>query len=488
MQGPRIRNAVACAALAIPLMVARPAGAPLDMRLHVDVSLRTNAVYHLACLAGSISCSREIFERFWKDRLHESVDDRQSVAAWRRLLASAVERAPAMKPSPLLVNAVPMHPDGLMRSRVIAGLIETRSAAALQRGAPALSRADALELIGLVDRVERRLRPWWRAEGERLAKARVRGVTETARRNHMMDALGRMAQFLESAPPSRDAYVHAIAPPEPESKDYNATAILNHLPIEAVVAANDPNEIVEGAVHELGHYLYDYIPPDKHLALVNEFIASGAPSVAGIYSYLHEAMAISAQVIYGDALEDREADKVDEGDTGYKHPYIPVLADVAAPLVKAAVGRNEHLVGAGFARAYIAGASSALGGRRNELPFVFAQAVYVTTSGNREFADAFQRTLFPVGTVRFSDLAKAAAFPDANVVQFSSYAELGVITEPSLVQLRDTRRGFAFASPRGRGGYHLIVAGRSDEDILAVVTNLGSLDAFAGPGLVVGID
>jgi hypothetical protein len=107
----------------------------------------------------------------------------------------------------------------------------------------------------------------------------------------------------DGAPPSRDAYVHTIAPPEPESNDYTATAILHHLPIEAVAATDDPNVIVDGAVHELGHYLYDYIPPDKHLALVNEFVAAGAPSVAGIYSYLHEAMAISAQGIYGNALK-----------------------------------------------------------------------------------------------------------------------------------------------------------------------------------------
>jgi hypothetical protein len=165
------------------------------MRLHVDASLRTNAVYHLACLGRSTTCSRDIFERFWKDRLHESIDDRQNVATWRRLLASAVERAPEMKPSPLLINAVPAHPDSLARSQVIAGLIETRSAAALQRRAPGLSRAEARELIGLIDRVERRLRPWWRAEGERSAKARIQGVTDTARRNHMMQALGRMAQF-----------------------------------------------------------------------------------------------------------------------------------------------------------------------------------------------------------------------------------------------------------------------------------------------------
>jgi hypothetical protein len=65
-----------------------------------------------------------------------------------------------MKPSPLLINAVPMHPDSVARRQVIAGLIETQSAAALQRRPPGLSLADASELIGLVDRVERRLRPW----------------------------------------------------------------------------------------------------------------------------------------------------------------------------------------------------------------------------------------------------------------------------------------------------------------------------------------
>jgi hypothetical protein len=342
-------------------------------------------------------------------------------------------------------------------------------------------------LIGLVDRVERRLQTWWKAEGERSAEMRIRGVAETARRNHAMEALGRMAQFLESAPPSRDAYVHAIAPPEPESTDYTATAVLNHLPIEAVTAASDPADIVEVVVHEITHYLYDYIPPRKHLALVNEFVDSGAPAVAGIYSYLHEAMAISAQGLYRDGFEHGGSRTDDAGDTEYKHPYIPRLADVALPLVRAAAARNEHLVG-GFAQSYIAGALSTLGGRRNELPFVFAQAVLVTPGGTREFADAFQRALFPVGTVRFTDLSKAAAFPDANLVQFSTYTELSGVTEPKIVELRDTRRGFALATPRGRGGYHLIVAGRSDEDIGVVIEKLGEVDAFAGPGLLVGID
>jgi hypothetical protein len=90
--------------------------------------------------------------------------------------------------------------------------------------------------------------------------------------------------------------------------------------------------------------------------------------------------------------------------------------------------------------------------------------------------------------VRFDDLQKAEAFPDANLVQFSVYAELAAITDPHLVRLRDTYRGFALASPRGRGGYHLIVAGRSAEDVLAVIGRLGDVDSFAGPGLVVSVD
>jgi len=32
------------------------------------------------------------------------------------------------------------------------------------------------------------------------------------------------------------------------------------------------------------------------------------------------------------------------------------------------------------------------------------------------------------------------------------------------------------------------VAGRSDEDIRAVIEKLGDVDAFVGPGLLVGID
>ena len=55
--------------LGVALLVAsRPNAAP-RIELHVDLNERVNAVYHLACLARNISCSTDVFERFWKERL-----------------------------------------------------------------------------------------------------------------------------------------------------------------------------------------------------------------------------------------------------------------------------------------------------------------------------------------------------------------------------------------------------------------------------------
>jgi len=65
-----------------------------EVRLHVDASLRVNAVYHVACLAGSIACTTEAFERFWATRLNESPEDREVVASWRSLIAAVGQRAP----------------------------------------------------------------------------------------------------------------------------------------------------------------------------------------------------------------------------------------------------------------------------------------------------------------------------------------------------------------------------------------------------------
>ena len=48
--------------LGVILAAVRPSAAT-RVELHVDLNERVSAVYHLACLAGTISCTRDAFER-----------------------------------------------------------------------------------------------------------------------------------------------------------------------------------------------------------------------------------------------------------------------------------------------------------------------------------------------------------------------------------------------------------------------------------------
>ncbi len=51
------------------------AAAVLPFQFHVDAAEFANTVYHTACLNGRMVCSREIYQRFWKERYRETAED-----------------------------------------------------------------------------------------------------------------------------------------------------------------------------------------------------------------------------------------------------------------------------------------------------------------------------------------------------------------------------------------------------------------------------
>ena len=66
------------------ILVALRPSAAARVELHVDFKERVNAVYHLACLARTIGCTTDAFERFWKERLGWTDADQAALDLWRR--------------------------------------------------------------------------------------------------------------------------------------------------------------------------------------------------------------------------------------------------------------------------------------------------------------------------------------------------------------------------------------------------------------------
>ena len=174
-----------------------------EIRLLVDVNERINAVYHVACLASEISCSRARFERFWHERLEWTDADQAALDDWQRVVDEAAGRETdegTPERLTLYPNSPALIPEIVRRERIIAAPFESR---ALTQGARGLLSVDDVALMTSVhDHFERRLAPWWQAEGRRSAEERARRVEKHLNREVFQDLATQIVGFLEAAPPT----------------------------------------------------------------------------------------------------------------------------------------------------------------------------------------------------------------------------------------------------------------------------------------------
>jgi hypothetical protein len=468
--------------LGVVFLVALRPGAAQRVDLHVDLKERVNAVYHLACLAGSITCTKDVFERFWNERLGWTEADQAALDSWRQTMMEVTDAATARPPAPLLPNTPRFHPTQAARTAVMVATIESVSARDLRRRSHDILNAEsAARMKDAVDHFERRIRSWFRSVATRAVERRVGQVKESAQRSRFAETTAQMAAFLQAELPDSNVYVHAIVGPEPQSKDFTATQFGNHFVVEVVDAAI-ADGIVSVATHELTHYIYDRAPAEKHLALIEEFVKSGAPSSAGLYTYLNEAVAVAAQGLYAD-----KRGELDDDDS-YRHPYIAPLGAATIALVKDAVADKATLF-AGFASGYIDAGTAALKEKLVQPQFVLAQVGLLLPDDSDAIRTAYFQNMFPQASAQFRDERELDTFPDLNVVRFGRYDALGVFGDsiPGIAALRG-HRGFAYAVPRGRGSRTYLLAGRDTDAIIDVIRKLAGMEALPSEGLLFSLD
>ena len=492
-------SAVRRHAAGLLLLTLLPAASPLAaaqaqrIRVHVNLNARVNAVYHAACLADSIACTREVFDRFWKSQFTWSQTDQSALDTWRRVMTNVTAAAPPRPAAPLLPNTPRFHPAQAARSSVIVALIETSSAADLQAKAKgAISPDDAAQLTRAVDHFEQRLSGWFKTAANVEVQRRVKLTEQYVRDIGFSNIVRKMAAFLQAELPAPDLYVDAIVGPEPLSDDFAATQLGPHLLVEVVNSASSGG-IASGAVHELTHYIYDCAPAEKHRALMTQFVQSGSAQAAGLYTYLNEAIAVAAQALYqpsSSLISQARASGsyVTRKDEGYRHPYVAPLGTAATPLVRDTVDRKRSLFD-GFVARYIAGGTVALKEKAREPQFLLAQVGMLLPADGDAIRAAWLEAMFPQGSATFKTEREADTFPDLNIVRFVRYDEVPIpgVSIPDLQSLV-THRGFVYALPRGPRATTYVMAGRDTAAILDAIRKLATLTALPSKGPVLTVD
>lgn len=484
--------------LAVLPAVLQAAAAPAQQRIrvHVNLNARVNAVYHVACLAESIGCTREVFDRFWKSQLSWSEADQSALDTWRSVMTDVSAAAPPRPPAPLLPNTPRFHPAQAARTSVIVAVLEASSVADLYAKLQGiLSQEDATELHRIVDHFEQRLNGWFKTAAGADVQLRVRQAVQHVRDIRFSNTVEKMAAFLQAELPAPDLYVDAIVGPEPRSEDFAATQLGPHLLVE-VVNVTTSGGIVSGAVHELTHYIYDRAPVDKHRALITQFVQSGSPHAPGLYTYLNEAVAVAAQAVYGPAPSFATINPQTKSvvvfektrDDGYRHPYVAPLGAAAVPLVRDAISRKGTLFD-GFAARYITAGTARLNEKVIEPQFALAQVGLRLPDRGDSIRATWLEVMFPHASAQFADDQEADAFPDLPIARFVRYEDI----QDSGVKLPDLsslvrHRAFVYAMPRGQRTTTYVVAGRDTDAITDAIRKLATLSTLPSKGLVLSVD
>jgi hypothetical protein len=462
-------------------LLSLPAAAQAPIRLHVDIDERANAIFHLACLAETILCTKSVFDRFWEEEMVFTDEDRAALETWRNTMSNVTWNALRPVNEPLVPNATSFHAGEAAREAVIVAAMDSATETDLvKKSGRAIRTVDAKRLLPAIEHFQRRLGPWLESAADATFRARADEAEALAERSGFAETMTQMMKFLESDLDGSDVYLHVIVPPDPDAEHSIATVLRRHLVVEAVDA--DAGSLVSVAVHELTHHLFDRAPKERHRALIDEFVSSGLPAAVGLYTYLNEAVAIGAQALHA-ARQGDGADYWSEHDA-YDHPYIAPLGGAAGPLVIDAVARGDTLFD-GFVPGYIEAGTIALLTQLREPKFVLAQVVLLEPRDGDAIMAAFLAKLSPHASARFFDVLGSNSYPNAPLVRCVRYEQLRPLTRqiPELASLTGSR-GFAYAIKRGPIASTYVLAGRETNDVIDVVTKLSELPSLSAEGLL----
>ena len=271
----KLRRFIGLQLLSLLAVAAQP------LRFHADTSETVNVLYHAACLSGHIGCSKPIFEAFWHGEMKWQPADQTALDRFAAVFDDAVRAAPSSAPAPLMPNFLGYFPAMQARQNLLLGVIEGHPDTRLR--AP-------------LDHFRRRLHPWLQSTGNATIRRHTPAAVNVLDEYGMPDVMARVAGFMESPIRARDVFIHAIARPFGDPKQATATVRANHFFVE-VTSADKPEDTAWKAAHELTHYLYEGAPRDKHLALMNQFLAVDTPAGPAFYALLNDSLATAVQLL-----------------------------------------------------------------------------------------------------------------------------------------------------------------------------------------------
>lgn len=421
--------------------------------LRIEATEFANLAYQVLCLADELPCSKPTFRELWQTRLDWNADDSGQIGRFKEILRALP--AGYEDPAPVPLNFPSYYPSLVKLHGLKSALLMSGDSSEARRNLAKVVGAEAAgRLVGVVDHFRARFHTWWRAEGQRQARNKPKEVSRLFKKYGLMELVEQSAVCLDvPAVERRRPRLQLVVRPAIGPRSSFGTQLANDVVME-LLEGDDLAESLGPAVHEVFHYFYDSAARQKHMALLDEFVAQSDPAALSFYIYLNEALATAAGIQVEERVLGLEKVRARGRNINYAHPFIGTLGRAAAGMVRERLSTGapllEHL-----AEAYIRSARAALGDRAASPRFLLA---HHTLQGNQAYISALQPVVVripAIATVAGADALER--FPRLNAIvlvkpedlrdrAFEKLAEPATIA--ALRELAGQRSAFVYAQPR----------------------------------------
>lgn len=107
-------------------------------------------MYQTACITGRITCSREIYERFWDEKYHVTQEDEARFNEFGSILDELESVAKLGSLTPFLPNDFSYFTGLHIRNRLVAAALGSKSAAGVRKRAAALAKPEQADRLAVV--------------------------------------------------------------------------------------------------------------------------------------------------------------------------------------------------------------------------------------------------------------------------------------------------------------------------------------------------
>ena len=324
-----------------------------DFIIEIDVRAQTNLIHHLDCLSGHASCTKELFEELWRNRLGLDARDKASLETWSKLRQQAQMESGSdldglgSAPLPIMTGS------GSAWTKIRhAGFLSPSRDALRRAWRPLLADESLRAQLEILERFRPRFQTWWK-ESQLAATDMLPKLEAAMQKAQGPELLKRAARFLGAELGERRVFVHLIVQPASQSPQSRAEIVDGHMVVE-VKPGEEATDRVPVIIHELAHHVWARVPVSRKSMIAAEMLRSGRDGVAAWNLFDEVQATVIGNMLAGRNVETpaRYKAMLERPQAFYADKAIDAGARASAGLFEAGLG-SEAVMDSVFVQAFV---------------------------------------------------------------------------------------------------------------------------------------